>query len=55
MYIDETGADGRHSVRQPSLTVAAAIVDETMEQPAEVVPGNTPEACVQRVLGKTVG
>lgn len=33
MYIDETGADGPRSKRQPHLTVVAAIVDEEMVQP----------------------
>lgn len=32
VYIDETGSSGRAAKRQPYLTVAAAIVDETMVQ-----------------------
>lgn len=32
VYIDETGSSGRAAARQPHLTVAAAIVDETMVQ-----------------------
>lgn len=32
VYIDETGSSGRTAKRQPYLTVAAAIVDETMVQ-----------------------
>jgi hypothetical protein len=33
VYIDETGSSGKAAKRQPHLTVAAAIVDETMVQP----------------------